>query len=1600
MKTRRKRLLSLLLSACMVLTMLPAVTLPALAEGEHDHNGGDWHAITMGGKYIKIDGAEQSSNSLTLDGGNYYLAEDITINSDLNIKTDNEITLCLNNHTLLCSDWKALRFQNATSGNKAKVTINGEGGKIQGKSSGLVYVSDCDLTLNDVVIENTNTDEASMSNSCTLYISGSSSTCIMNDGSISTGSKMDSYSGYYKAAAVYVSGGYFTMNSGTITATGETSFGVYVANGDASFTMKGGSVSATGTGGVGVWLRNVNTFTMAGGTVTGDAYGVYVNDSQGKLDMSGGEIKGTGTTGSGVYSNGTVTLIDGAIIGVVDGIAGYGNAAISGGSSVTGASGYAIRHGSPSHSWNAEITLTGAPTLNGYIQDIHGCYGPYWSKSVGTLIHGGSYTGNTLTVDCEAATGGFTLIDGLNENNKDKFQFVADSKIVAEYKDGAYVTSGAPQTLTWYDINGNDITGQLDQTTSGSAFESNWNYYWSTWPYGEKMNSSKIPQAPVVPGKIFYSWAYKIGEDGEWTNGDRNMSRYAWSEDIPVTDSISFKPVYIDVFSGSGTENDPYLLQTARDLDNLAMLTTYQQCYVEQTKNISHSGWSKFNVGYIWDAFNNSDIYYKVTQNIDLSAICNENEDYYDDWVSIGCRTYQVDDIGGSWATSVPSAAQGYSFMANFDGGGFEIQNLYYTTGRQADKGLFGAVGEYGGGKPTTLQNIKLTNVYIEDSDDTDSARDPAWGGVLAGEVYPNVIIKNCTVTGILKTYAVPTPAAEAASNGMFGLVNELHRDVTLTNIDKSGLSIQLMDDAGTEPNVFAATLESDGHGTVSSDLSFAPKGTHINIVARPNAGYEFKEWKVVSGSPNISGLNQAVNSFLMPAGNVTLKAIFEYTGQTPLVTYTVTVQNDGNGNAFANITSAEQGTTVTLTATPNTGYKFKEWQVVNGSVTIKDNKFTMPAGDVTVKAVFEKVTPVTVTGITAKDKIYDGKTDADLDISNYKLTLEGGTEVSGLSLSIGTATAAFADANVGKNKTVTVTGSFVLTGTDADKYTLVQPSGLTANITTCTTVVDTTNKTQQVALGVGQFDGPHFIGVNGEAATGDVTYSCGTVNNGTADAVKSYLATLAANETAAINYTFTGTGNYAGASVNGTINITIVPLSFSISVNGRDETVNGGNAMTLKENPTYGDTWAEIVTIKDGIVAKSGDNICTNGTYTLNVTGKPDAGDNQTFKVLFSGTVGQKLYENVEVCNGHVNIAKKELTVKPADVSVSVGAAVPELKLDFVGLVAGDTQEPAETPAFEVRKSDNTVIALAEAVKIAGTYTIEWTNADAANLTNDNYNITLQTTGTLTVRTAGGDGGGGISSYSITVEPAENGEVTADRKSASYGSTVTITVEPDKGYDLESLTVIDRNGKEVKLTEKTGKYTFTMPASGVTVKATFTEDHFFTDVPADAYFHDAVLWATKQGITNGTSNTTFNPGATCTRAQAVTFLWRAAGSPDHKSSEMPFSDVPANAFYHDAVLWAVEQGITVGTSATTFSPNADCNRAQIVAFLWRAEKSPAVETANPFTDVAEDAFFADAVVWAVENGITVGTGNDKFSPFASCTRAQIVTFLWRSMNK
>ena len=405
-------------------------------------------------------------------------------------------------------------------------------------------------------------------------------------------------------------------------------------------------------------------------------------------------------------------------------------------------------------------------------------------------------------------------------------------------------------------------------------------------------------------------------------------------------------------------------------------------------------------------------------------------------------------------------------------------------------------------------------------------------------------------------------------------------------------------------------------------------------------------------------------------------------------------------------------------------------------------------------------------------------------------------------------------------------------------------------------------------------------------------------------------------------------------------------------------------------------------VTVKDGSVT------LTEGVdYTLSYSDNQNAG--QATITITAKDGGRYTFAAV---TENFTIDKAVITITAEDKSAHVGDAAPALTYTVSGLVNGETLAVEPTVAYAAEPD------------MTKTGTVEILVSGAQAPAGDNYTINY-VKGLLTIVDKSAPLPiTGSKANTITIGSAENGKVSSDRASAVAGTKVTITVTPDSGFALGEVSVVDANGKALDLVSLgNGKYSFTMPAGAVTVKASFAPvagNCPFTDVKVGDYYYDAVLWAVDKGITTGVSATRFDPNGSCTRAQAVTFLWRAMGSPAPTGASMSFTDVAADSYYYNAVLWAVENGVTTGTSATTFSPDAPCDRGQIVTFLHRAMKSPAASAQSTFSDVAADAYYAQAVAWAVENGVTTGTGDNAFSPAASCSRSQIVTFLYRAMNK
>ena len=385
--------------------------------------------------------------------------------------------------------------------------------------------------------------------------------------------------------------------------------------------------------------------------------------------------------------------------------------------------------------------------------------------------------------------------------------------------------------------------------------------------------------------------------------------------------------------------------------------------------------------------------------------------------------------------------------------------------------------------------------------------------------------------------------------------------------------------------------------------------------------------------------------------------------------------------------------------------------------------------------------------------------------------------------------------------------------------------------------------------------------------------------------------------------------------------------------------------------------------------------NVADSGAYTVKITVGTDTATSEPTTVT---------------------ITKATPTVSiSADQTSLTGSGTVKLTIGSNGVPENGTVAVACDNGITVNNKDGTFTATLPNETKTYTFTASYAGDDNHN------NATATCKVSVTHRSSGSSSGSSTTtSNSVSASTASNGKVSLDKSTAKKGDTVTVTVTPDAGYQLDKLTVTDKNGNVLKLTDKgDGKYSFTMPDGKVEVKAVFAkkvETSPFDDVSADAYYNQAVQWAQEKGITDGISSNLFGPKQPCTRAQIVTFLWRAAGSPEPKNTAAGMTDVVPSSYYAKAVAWAVENGITTGTAEGTFSPDATCTRAQAVTFLARAQNAKATGK-TAFSDVPADSYFADAVAWAQANGVTTGTSETTFSPDSDCTRAQIVTFLYRA---
>ena len=865
-----------------------------------------------------------------------------------------------------------------------------------------------------------------------------------------------------------------------------------------------------------------------------------------------------------------------------------------------------------------------------------------------------------------------------------------------------------------------------------------------------------------------------------------------------------------------------------------------------------------------------------------------------------------------------------------------KIGDTEYTTLQDA----INAAGDAGSETTITLlTNVDLTNATIKQlrftKANSNIVLDLAGNTVTAADGEA-IMLNEANITLTIKNGTITNNIPVSYSDGLYAYAKCNNLSLTLDNVTinsrTQGLAVQ-----GLTSNSNVTVKNSVITSTEELGIYYPPKSGTLSI---ENSQITGVTGIVVKGSTlNVSGDKTVITGF-----GPKIDPEEYYTGATD-GSSTLTETGDA---IYVESGYNDRDISVNISGGQlvSTNAKSIQMFIKNSEVTSVKRDVSVSGGTFSDLSALNYLAPsanvsVKLTADTQKDVVIPANTTVTLDLNGHNLT-----NVSGHTIT--------------NNGNLTVTGSGTVDNISDGKGALVNKVGAIAT------------------LNGGTFTRSQEAG----------TYEPDLANGNSRYTVKNY-GTMTINAGATVTTRLTddngnAVGGHSSLIANGWQNAN------DLTNNPRNDnqnallTVNGGTFIG-GINTVKNDDYSELV---------FNNGTCTNYTQA--------AFQNHNIATINGGSFVAESHWSIYNCPCNANSDKGELTITGG----SFTGNIAHVKADYGFIkISGGTYSVNPTAYVAdthiVRKDgDAQFTVVAKSNLTSGVYLTNPSGALASN-----YYVSSTANGVWTVSYSAPYSGGSSSydpTYSVsTPSKTEHGTVTVSPKNASKGDRVTVTVKPDSGYVLETLTVTDKNGNELTLKDKgNGKYTFTMPAGKVEVKATFMEDNsmlnFFYDVPNGAYFYEAVKWAVKNGITTGVGNDLFAPEQPCTRAQIVTFLWRAAGSPEPKGTAAGMTDVVSGSYYEKAVAWAIENGITTGTTTSTFSPDATCTRAQSVTFLHRALKGTASGSTN-FTDVASDAFYADAVNWAVANNVTNGTSNTTFSPNADCTRAEIVTFLYRA---
>ena len=805
-------------------------------------------------------------------------------------------------------------------------------------------------------------------------------------------------------------------------------------------------------------------------------------------------------------------------------------------------------------------------------------------------------------------------------------------------------------------------------------------------------------------------------------------------------------------------------------------------------------------------------------------------------------------------------------------------------------------------------------------------------------------------------------------------------------------------------PKYIVSYNANGGSGTMVGDMvEENGKFTLENCTYNAPEGYQFKAWAIGS----VNGEQKQPGEQITITAETYIYAIWEAIPQYNVV---ITVGNGMSTSGNTNQTVYENTAITDVVYTAADGYYFPTNYSVaeQNGISVTRNSYTQ----ITVSG-----TPTAAVNLTLADAT--AKTQETTPSASFTATGPDTGTLSGVTSGMKYSTdGGNSWTNINSNADINLTGlsactiSVVKTG---DGNTTTDSNAQSITVTKAaapTTVVG-------VACTTGSNDDGKLQNV-----TTAMEYKLSTANNwtdGTGSDITSlangiyYVRVKASGTVLASDYQTVNVPAYSAVptygidlDVNNTYSFDAVTVGYAAIVAKTVTVINTGNsatgALTVALSGSNANSF-ELNKTSIGDIAVSGSDTFTvvpktglsAGTYTATVTVSGGNSITVNFNVSFTVNAASPTYSIALSPSGTQTFTAATVgygaqTAKTITVSNTGTGATGALTVALSGSNA-NSFELNKTSIGDIAVSGSDTFTVVPKTGLsAGTYT-------ATVTVSGNNSITASFDVSFTVNPAGGSGGGGsgYTYYTIKATAGVNGSISpTGNVSVREGRDQTFTITPDKGYAVANVKI---DGKSIGAVKS---YTFENVSRTHTIEVIFMKANgnpqtgVFVDVATGSYYEDAVDWAVENGITKGTDDTHFSPDGICTRAQAVTFLWRAAGSPEPETRAMPFADVPAGSYYYDAVLWAVENGITKGTSDTTFSPNMTCSRAQIVTFLWRSEKSPAAGTANPFADVKSTAYYADAVLWAVKEDITKGTTNTTFSPDADCTRAQIVTFLWR----